>query len=787
MTRSLIREFKINGVRIDPAAKKNMANPGKDSIQGYSVVDCSLAKELLKPNEFTFTLRRDNVEKTVDFKNYSIVKSLIGASVECHIDTTLTHDNQNYTSTLKFEGQISNVSVKGTSITCVAMSDDADLQGAPRCRFFVNKNLKAIVEEVAQGMNKTVNIHSYLSGVTFNYIVQYNESDYDFLVRLAKRFGAFLYYDYQHHLVFGQLPSNQVKDVLSPNSSGVNYEFQSSDSNFRYVAHYYLKDKDLDSTGADLTTLGNQELYKKPAEKSGKLVNGSLFRIDDPNSVPETLPQNVNLMDGYSKAMVSSNAGSLVTCKFISYLLDLEVGSIVKINNNGPLVVTSANISWDCDGSPSSEITAMLLPQTDNPLNVDKIYPPYMDFNTYPKSSAQRAVVIDNVDPLKMGRVKVRYVWQLKFEPNDLKDVPWIRIAQPYGGKEKGCFILPEIGEEVMVGFEHDNMEKPFVIGTLYHDSDQAAEKQMPDEAWVETANPVANKGNEVKVFRTKKGHTIEFHDVDGDQNYGYIRIYNKNKPADTSYEIVLSTDPYQVSNAQNNGKENYKTKSAKDDGIAAGKDIEEKDSYETSKLRLMVRSHGGDIVLDAGEGDIIMNAKNIRVHATGDATTLIDQRNIMKVKGDQFVDVKSNSLVVQEKQNIVVKGEDTEKYDAKVTIQADKDVEVKSKSEGSNFNLTINAKSLVSNTQEKTEIKASDFEAEAKKAAGIKANSGLELAGGSKANLTASKLIVEGKAEATMKGTNVSIEGTFNTSIKTENLTLDTTAGTRKGMWLDQ
>ena len=200
-----------------------------------------------------------------------------------------------------------------------------------------------------------------------------------------------------------------------------------------------------------------------------------------------------------------------------------------------------------------------------------------------------------------------------------------------------------------------------------------------------------------------------------------------------------------------------------------------------------MVRSHGGDIVLDAGEGDIIMNAKNIRVHATGDATTLIDQRNIMKVKGDQFVDVKSNSLVVQEKQNIVVKGEDTEKYDAKVTIQADKDVEVKSKSEGSNFNLTINAKSLVSNTQEKTEIKASDFEAEAKKAAGIKANSGLELAGGSKANLTASKLIVEGKAEATMKGTNVSIEGTFNTSIKTENLTLDTTAGTRKGMWLDQ
>lgn len=800
-----ITKFEIDDIiRLDDGDRFRDRHPAinPDSLLGYSVVDCSLTEELLKPNEFEFTLRRDNLEKSSYTKSYEVIGGLIGKNVACDLTVGL--------SVFQIRGKIAKVSMKGLSITCVAYGDDAQLQGHPKCRCFYGKTLSQIVREVLNPYqeirNKIIDIHSAFDGLNLPYVVQYNENDYDFLARLAKRFGAFFFYHIdQKTLYFGKIPDQNIFDLTTTQKvSSVSYELEAADPNFRHVACHDAMGAIIGSEEPDINAFAKSSLMERVvAGSERRVVNSALF-IDDPNCLPND--PTVDYLKNYSTSVASSMLGNQTTCKFMCYHHKVHVGDIVKVDGNGPVLVTSAHLTWDADGAFQSENTAMLLLGDDRtPIAYDTIFAPYMDINAYPKSSAQRAIVVDNLDPLKMGRVMVRFAWQDVGQANYAvpaddtdehfkarKQYPWVRIAQPYAGNNKGCFILPEIGEEVMVGFENDNMERPFVIGSLFHDSATAAEKQMPDSAWVETRGKSvpqgqhpANQENEVKAFRTKKGHTIEFHDVDGDQNFGYIRIYGNEKKDGPNYDIILSTDPIQVPNTQNNGKENYKIKVPKTKNIAAGDDIEE-DDYEARKLRLMVCSHGGDIVLDADGGDIIMNAKNIRVHASGDATSLIDQKNILKVKGGQFVDVGSNSLVSQGKQNIVVKAEETESYSKKVIMNLEQPFVMQGVGQ-QNFQLSIDAKSLTTETTEKTQIKASDFEAEAQKAAGIKANSGLELDGGSKANLTASKLIVEGKAEATMKGTNVSIEGTINTSIKTENLTLDTTAGTRKGMWLDQ
>lgn len=44
---------------------------------------------------------------------------------------------------------------------------------------------------------------------------------------------------------------------------------------------------------------------------------------------------------------------------------------------------------------------------------------------------------------------------------------PWLRIAVPYAGQNKGQQFVPEIGEEVMVGFEMNNAERPYIIGSM--------------------------------------------------------------------------------------------------------------------------------------------------------------------------------------------------------------------------------------------------------------------------------------------------------------------------------
>ena len=115
-----------------------------------------------------------------------------------------------------------------------------------------------------------------------------------------------------------------------------------------------------------------------------------------------------------------------------------------------------------------------------------------------------------------MGRIKVRFFWQASSEES-----PWLRVITPYAGKNKGVFFIPEIGEEVLVGFENQNADNPYIIGSHFNG------KKKPDD-WKSDKN--IKKG-----IRTNSGHTIEFNDDNGKEE---ITIYDK----DNVNTIVLSS-----------------------------------------------------------------------------------------------------------------------------------------------------------------------------------------------------------------------------------------------------
>ena len=784
-----VTSFLLDGKTVYTNTASTPANPLNhiiDDIGGYLLCDCTLTMDMLKPHELKFSLSRLTSIETDAFKSFSIASKIIGKKVECQVNITL--DNKE-TSSLFFSGTVVNTSMKGTNIDCLAKSNDYVLQGPPKSRCFIGMTLENIVKTVCSAFQDTaldIKIHSCFNTLKFPYIVQHNESDYDFLVRLAKRFGAFFYFfengkSKQPKIVFGKLAKSSIRQIKSPIFQNVSYELRSSDPNVRLISHDYETDKDLDTA---LTGFENQseKMFKMSKDGSMPLKTNDNYKffLDFPNSIPvaEADSTVLNFLTNYHKAIIGSYSSNMAFCKFESFLVDLDLGSLVSIDNNGAMVVTSQKLYWNSRGLTSGETTAMILPKSG--MADDDIFAPYMDVNAYPKSSAQRAVILNNVDPKKMGRVQVQFAWQAAPANDDEKKaLPWIRIAQPYGGDKKGCYILPEIGEEVMVGFEHENMEKPFVIGTLFHDSKDDKMKQMPEETWCEVAgDKKVNEENEVKAFRTKKGHTIEFHDTkEGD---GFIRIYGNEKKDKPNYDIILSTDKIQKPNGDQ--KEDYQTKCS-DESAEAGSDIKEKEDYKLEKLRIMVRSNGGDIMLDAGDGDIVMNAKNIRVHATGNTTSLVDGKNIVKVADGQFVDVKTNSLMVQDKQTIVVKGEDSEEYQKKLSINTKKELDIKAENEISikaenevsikaDKAFKLKAQSLASQTDQKTELKGSEIAAEATQSAKVKANSGIELNGGT---------------TATLKGTSVTVDGTSTSVQGNASLDLKTAKGSRSGMWNDQ
>ncbi|MFJ7496299.1 VgrG-related protein [Streptomyces sp. NPDC097727] len=78
--------------------------------------------------------------------------------------------------------------------------------------------------------------------------------------------------------------------------------------------------------------------------------------------------------------------------------------------------------------------------------------------------------VTDTHDPEGSGRVKVRFPWLSDEYASD-----WARTAQS-GGTSGGEAFIPEIGDEVLVGFEHGHLDRPYVLAGLYNGKDRPSQ-----------------------------------------------------------------------------------------------------------------------------------------------------------------------------------------------------------------------------------------------------------------------------------------------------------------------
>jgi phage protein D/phage baseplate assembly protein gpV len=122
------------------------------------------------------------------------------------------------------------------------------------------------------------------------------------------------------------------------------------------------------------------------------------------------------------------------------------------------------------------------------------------------------AIVTDNQDPMGWGRVKVKYPWLSTDHASD-----WARVVSVGGGAERGIMFLPEIDDEVLVGFEHGDVHHPYVLGGLWNGKDQPPKKNQQVV--------VGGKVNQ-RILKSRAGHMIVFDDSEG---AGSVTIEDKN------------------------------------------------------------------------------------------------------------------------------------------------------------------------------------------------------------------------------------------------------------------
>ena len=85
-------------------------------------------------------------------------------------------------------------------------------------------------------------------------------------------------------------------------------------------------------------------------------------------------------------------------------------------------------------------------------------------------------VVTNNNDPEKLGRVRVSYP-----ALGQALEGAWARLTTPSAGKERGLLMLPVVGEEVLVGFEHGDTTRPYVLGSLFNGKDVPGDLLLHD------------------------------------------------------------------------------------------------------------------------------------------------------------------------------------------------------------------------------------------------------------------------------------------------------------------
>ncbi|OQP53567.1 type VI secretion system Vgr family protein [Niastella populi] len=437
-------------------------------------------------------------------------KSLIGTAVHIKVNS------ENERSELSFTGVVTqmeatcnnghpgNIVISGYSPTIL-------LDSGRHCRSWLRKSVKSILKEVLNlypdDMLKYRINPSYKE--TLYYYVQYKESAWQFISRLAGKHGEWLFYDGQQ-LVIGQPKGKKIT---------LQYGVQLS----RYALHMQIKPGKCQVKALDYV---NNEVYSTEVANSAlnaghnglgeyALTKGEQVFIAPVTNWHNHYVRNVKQVDEVMTLRAASEISDVVRVHGCSDLPGFQPGDCVVIKTEekkdpadrspGEFTIISIEHTWDGTGNYSNEFTA--IPSTVKIPPVKAVAEPYCE--------TQSALVVNNHDNAGLGRVQVRFRWMSEDEKS-----PWLRVISPYAGNGKGLFMLPEKDEEVMVAFAGDNATRPYVAGTVYNGG---AKTEFSTEK------------NDIKAIQTRSGVKVIMNDKEGsvtmeDQNGNKLYMDGENK-----------------------------------------------------------------------------------------------------------------------------------------------------------------------------------------------------------------------------------------------------------------
>jgi len=352
-------------------------------------------------------------------------------------------------------GQQNHIQIKGSSPTI-------RLDGSKTMDSFTDKTLKAIINESVDnsGNGGKVTASPLFSG-QIDYICQYNETAFEFLNRMSWLYGEWFFYD-GITCFFGK-PDTGRAEVITYDTEMEFFNFSAnllpSDTN-RY--HYLIHD--------------NKEINRKTPQNipgvtgyhiTAKERSSSIYTSEA--TVPlEVTAKNAGELEKLVEADKTRSVAEMLIINGTTQTSKVKIGKTITIKlpqsmdttkkEVGTFLVTAVVHEYNQKGEYRNHFKGIPSEMKYIPMTPVRL----------PKAGFEIATVSSNAD-IK-GRVKVQFQWQ-KYNG---KVTNWIRVQTPDAGssgdvpKNRGYVFIPEGGDQVMIGYEYGDPNRPFVTGSMF-------------------------------------------------------------------------------------------------------------------------------------------------------------------------------------------------------------------------------------------------------------------------------------------------------------------------------
>jgi phage protein D/phage baseplate assembly protein gpV len=375
-------------------------------------------------------------------------------------------------------------------------------------RSFLNETDSDIVKKIAKEVGIKADRNVQASGEPHEYVFQENQTNMEFLRERAACIGFELFIQGQE-LYFRQ-PSSQdtleLKWLLNISSFSTRITSAEQVSEVEVRSWDYTQKRLISATASAeslITETGNErgsststkfDLDRKPPKMT--VVDRPVFTAKQAEKMAQALCDELGGEFIYADAKAEGNP-------------KIRPGKIVKLTGmgdrfSGKYYITETRhfysqriykTDFSVRGLRGGSLFSTLAPSV----------------KLQPGQTCLVGIVTDNKDPQGWGRVKVKFPTLTEEHASH-----WARVVALGAANQRGFDCLPEVEDEVLVGFEHGDIHRPYIIGGVWNGKDAPPEK---------VDDSVQGGKVRLRTIKTRTGHTLQFVEEDKGSSKTGVRL----------------------------------------------------------------------------------------------------------------------------------------------------------------------------------------------------------------------------------------------------------------------